>query len=140
MSRFFERLQPIAMFLLRIVLGCAMISASWHKIVPHGGFHGNNIFSAIEKWNSSVVHLGMPAWLGTVAALVEFLGGFAILAGLFTRVFGVLLTLTLIVAIAKVTYPAYDASKYPLAIGMLALVAVAFGPGALALDNRLGIE
>ncbi|WP_047487853.1 DoxX family protein [Terriglobus sp. TAA 43] len=140
MGRFFDRLQPFALLVLRLVLGAALISASWHKVIPHGGLHGNNLFSAIEKWNHYVMTLGMPAWLGTVSALSEFLGGFCILLGLLTRLFGALTTITLIVGIAKVTYPAYDASKYPLAVGVLALIATAFGAGMLSLDRRLGLE
>ncbi len=140
MGRFFDRLQPIALFLLRLVLGCALISASWTKVIPHGGFHGNNVFSAIERWNRTVLSLGMPAWLGTIAALVEFFGGFALILGLLTRVTGALVVVILIVGIAKVTWPAYDASKYPMAVGTLALIACAFGPGAFALDRRVGIE
>ncbi len=140
MSRFFDRFQPWTLLALRIVLGCAMVSASWSKVVPHGGFHGNNTFAAIEKWNRYVLTLGMPAWLGTLAALLEFFGSFAILTGLFTRIFGGFLTVILLVGIWKVTWPDYGASKYPLTIATFALVAMAFGPGAASLDRRLGIE
>jgi putative oxidoreductase len=140
MSRFFDRLQPAALFLLRLVLGCALISASWSKVVPHGGFHGNNTFAAIEHWNAYVMKLGMPAWLGTIAALTEFFGGFLLLLGLLTRLVGCLVTITLLVAIFKVTWPHYEASKYPLAIGVLALIAFAFGAGAMSLDRRFGLD
>ena len=140
MSRFFDRLQPFALLVLRLVLGAALLSASWTKVIPRGGLHGNNMFSAIERWNHYVMTLGMPAWLGTVSALVEFLGGFCILLGLLTRVFGILNVVTMIVGIARVTWPDYGASKYPLTIGALALLAVAFGAGALSLDRRFGLE
>jgi len=137
---FFDRLQPLTLLVVRLVLGAALISVSWHKVIPHGGLHGNNIFSALEKWNHTVMSLGMPAWLGTIAALVELFGGIAILLGLLTRIFASLVTITMIIAIAKVTWPAYDASKYPLAIGALALVVAAFGAGAFSLDRRIGVE
>jgi len=139
MSRFFDRAQPWALLALRIILGCAMISASYSKVIPHSGLHGN-IFSALEKWNRYVVSIGMPAWLGTLAALIEFFGGIALLLGLLTRITGFLMTIILLVGIWKVTFPAYDASKYPLAIAGLALTAMAFGAGALSLDKRLGLE
>jgi putative oxidoreductase len=140
MSRFFDRFQPWALLALRLVLGCAMISASWTKVVPHGGFHGHNTFAALEKWSRYVMTLGMPAWLGTLSGLIEFFGGFAMLFGFLTRIFGALLTITLLVAIWKVTWPDYGASKYPLTIGILSLIAMAFGSGALSLDRRMGIE
>ena len=140
MSRFFDRMQPFALLLLRVVLGCALLSASWTKVVPHGGLRGNNMFSAIERWNHYVMTLGLPAWLGTVSALVEFVGGTCILLGLFTRVFGLLNALNMVVAIAKVTLHSYGASKYPLTIGALSLVAAAFGAGMLSLDRRFGLE
>ena len=47
MSRFFDRLQPLALLILRLVLGAALLSASWTKVIPHNGLHGNNMFSAI---------------------------------------------------------------------------------------------
>jgi putative oxidoreductase len=140
MSRFFDRLQPVALLVLRLVLGCAMIAASWHKIVPHGGLHGNNMFSALQHWNAYVLSLGMPAWLGTVSALIEFTSGFALILGLFTRAYGGMLTIILLVGLWKVTWPHYDASKYPLAIASLALIALAFGAGPFSLDRRMGIE
>ncbi len=140
MGRFFDRLQPLALLAMRLVLGAALISASWSKVIPHGGLHGNNLFSAIEKWNHYVMTIGMPAWLGTIAALSEFLGGFCILLGLFTRIFGALNTIIMLVGIAKVTWPSYDASKYPLVICALALIATAYGAGMLSLDRRLGLE
>ena len=84
--------------------------------------------------------LGMPAWLGTVSALAEFLGGFCILLGLFSRIFGLLNVVTMIVGIARVTWPDYGASKYPLTIGALALIVVAFGAGPWSLDRRFGLE
>lgn len=140
MSRFFDRLQPFALFVLRLVLGAALLSASWTKVIPHNGLHGNNMFSAIEHWNHYVMTLGMPAWLGTLSALAEFLGGFCILLGLFTRILGLLNVVTMIVGIAKVTWPDYGASKYPLTIAALALVVAAFGAGPWSLDRRLGLE
>jgi putative oxidoreductase len=140
MARFFDRMQPFTLLVLRVVLGCALISASYSKIIPHGGFHGNNTFAAIEHWNACVLRLGMPAWLGTISALGEFLGGFCLIAGLFTRFFGGLNTLTLLVAVIKVTLHSYEASKYPLACLALAFVAMTFGAGSISLDDRLGWE
>jgi putative oxidoreductase len=140
MARFFDRLQPFALLVIRIVLGCALVSASYTKIIPRGGFHGNNTFAAIEHWNAYVLTLGMPAWLGTISALGEFVGGLCLIAGLFTRFFGGLNTIILIVAIAKVTFPSYGASKYPLTCMALAFVAMAFGAGSVSLDQRLGWE
>jgi len=140
MAPFFDRLQPFALLVLRIVLGCALVSASYTKIVPHGGFHGNNTFAAIEHWNAYVLTLGMPAWLGTISALGEFVGGLCLLAGLFTRFFGGLNTITLLVGIAKVTFHSYGASKYPLTCMALAFIALAFGAGPISLDRRLGWE
>src|SRR6187402_2767715 len=121
MAPFFDRLQPFALLVLRIVLGCALVSASYTKIVPHGGFHGNNTFAAIEHWNAYVLTLGMPAWLGTISALGEFFGG--------------LNTITLLVGIAKVTFHSYGASKYPLTCMALAFIALAFGAGPISLDR-----
>jgi putative oxidoreductase len=139
MARFFDRLQSFALLVLRLVLGCALVSVGYGKVIPHG-LHGNNLFSAIEKWNRYVMTLGMPAWLGTIAALAEFFGGICILLGLLTRIFGGLIFVTMLVGIWKVTWPDYGASKYPLAIAALALIALAFGAGTMSADKRLGLE
>lgn len=117
-----------------------MLYNGWDKVVPTGGVHGNNLFRALEHWNQFVVHLGMPAWLGTVSALTEFVGGILLLLGLLTRVTGLLVAINMAVAIWKVNlHQGYPGSQYSIALLSIALVVAAFGGGAFAADRRLGL-
>lgn len=140
MAKYLDDLQPWSALLLRLVLGTAMLYNGWDKVVPHGGFHGNNTFSALQHWNSFVLHLGMPAWLGTVSALTEFAGGFCLLLGFLTRLFALLVAINMLVAIAKVNiHHGYTGSQYSIALTAIALMLLFFGAGALALDRRIGL-
>ncbi len=140
MTRFFEGLQPWAALLLRLVLGIAMLYNGWDKVVPHGGFHGNNTFAAIEHWNAFVLQLGLPAWLGTLSALTEFLGGIFLLLGLLTRPTAAFVAVNMLVAIWKVNiHHGYTGSQYSVALVAIAIAVLCFGPGSLAVDDRIGL-
>ena len=140
MLKFLDALQPWAAMALRLVLGVAMLYNGWDKVVPAGGFHGNNTFSALQHWNVFVLHLGMPAWLGTISALTEFFGGICLILGLLTRFFAVLVMINMLVAIAKVNvHRGYTGSQYSVALAAIALMLASCGAGALSLDRRLGL-
>ncbi len=141
MTRVLEGLQPWAALLLRLALGMAMVYAGWPKVMPAGGFHGNNMFSALQHWDAAVLHMGLPAWLGIVSALTEFLGGILLLLGLLTRFVAVLVAINMAVALWKVNlHHGYAGSQYSLALLTMALMLAAYGSGALALDRRLGLS
>ena len=94
-----------------------MLYNGWDKVVPAGGLHGSNLFSALEHWNQFVLRLGMPAWLGTVSALTEFAGGILLLLGLASRLVAVLVVLNMAVALWKVNvHHGYTGSQYSLAL------------------------
>ena len=118
-----------------------MLYKGWEKVVPAGGFHGTNTFTALRHWDVYVAHLGLPAWLGTVSALTEFFGGICLLAGLLTRFAALLVAINMGVAIWKVNlHHGYSGSQYSLALVGIALTLVTLGGGALALDRRLGLR
>ncbi len=141
MGRFLDNLRPWGALFLRLTLGAAMLFNGWDKVVPAGGFHGTNTFSALQHWDVFVVHLSMPAWLGTVSALVEFFGGITLLVGLLTRFTAALVAVNMLVAIWKVNvHHGYAGSQYSVALVAIALMLVACGGGVLALDRRLGLS
>ncbi len=95
-----------------------------------GSLHGFALF---------VTHLGIPAWLGYVAAFTELLGGAALILGLFTPIASAGIAIDMAVAILRVhlhhglTGP--GGFEFPLSLLALALILLADGPGWLAIDR-----
>ena len=142
MTRWLNTLQPWGVFLLRLVLGVAMIYNGWDKVYPEGGFHaGHSTITALDHFCKFVVTLGLPYWLGYVSAFVEVVGGLCLILGLFTRFFGLLIAGNMLVAIATVNrHHGYTGSQYSIALTAIALVLLLTGPGRWALDRRLGLK
>jgi putative oxidoreductase len=128
--RYLDRLQPLALFVMRLTLGIIMVVHGSHKVF--GGLHHHVQF---------VASLGLPGWLGYVSAFTEFLGGLLILAGLFTRVAALGICIDLGVAIWKVHWhnglSGNGGFEFPLALATLAFALIFFGAGSIALDHIL---
>ena len=117
-----------------------MVYHGWDKVIPKGGFHGGNTFSALNSWSQFVVRLNMPYWLGYVSALTELVGGAFLVLGLLTRLCALLVAGNMVVALVTVNFhKGYEASEYTLALIAMALMILFYGPGKLAMDNKLGI-
>lgn len=141
MSNFLNNLQPWGAFVLRLVLGASMVFHGYGKVIPAGGFHGGNAFSALERHSHMVASLGLPYWLGIVSALTEFVGGTLLILGLFTRLAAFLVTINMAVAIAMVNrHHGYPGSEYSLALLAIALMLLFYGAGACALDRKFGLS
>ena len=139
MSKSLNNLQPWGALLLRLVLGVAMMYHGWSKVIPAGGFHGGNAFSAIERHSHYVASMGLPYWLGIVSALTEFVGGALLLLGLFTRFAAFLVAINMLVALVMVNrHHGYGGSEYSLALFVIALMLFFYGAGVCALDRKLG--
>jgi putative oxidoreductase len=131
--RYLDRLQPLALLLMRLALGAIMIAHGSHKV-----------FGGLHHFAQVVAGMGIPVWLGYVSAFTEFLGGLCILAGFFTRVAALGIFIDLAVAIWKVHLhngligstdrPGYE---FPLAAAALAFALIFFGAGPIALDHVL---
>ena len=67
--RYLDRLQPLALLVMRLTLGVIMVAHGYHKVF--GGLHHHA---------QVVASLGLPSWLGYVSSFTEFLGGLLILA------------------------------------------------------------
>lgn len=107
-----------------------MLAHGWSKVIPHGSLYAFAHF---------VAHLGLPYWLGYVAAFTEFFGGIALILGILTPVAAAGVAIDMLVAILKVhlhhglTGP--GGFEFPLGLLALALVLLADGPGWLAVDR-----
>ncbi len=128
--RYLDRLQPLALIVVRFALGVIMVAHGYHKVF--GGLHHHAQF---------VASLGLPAWLGYVSAFGEFLGGILVLAGFFTRAAAFVLLVDLGVAIWKVHWhnglTGDHGYEFPLAAAALAFALIFFGAGPIALDHVL---
>jgi putative oxidoreductase len=130
---YLDRLQPLALLLMRLALGAIMVAHGYHKV-----------FGGLQHHAQMVASLGLPAWLGYVSAFTEFFGGLLILVGLFTRVAALGVCLDLFVAIWKVHLhngligsPDRPGYEFALAAFALAFAIIFFGGGPIAIDHIL---
>jgi putative oxidoreductase len=86
-----DRLQPLALLILRIVLGAIMIGHGYHKVFGGG---------LVEHYHR-VQALGLPGFLAIPSAIAEFFGGILVVAGLFTRISAAAILIDMAVAIWK---------------------------------------
>lgn len=141
MSKTLNNLQPWGALVMRLVLGAAMIFHGYHKVVPTGGFHGGNLFSAVERHSQYVASLGLPYWMGIVSALAEFGGGILLVLGLLTRFAALMVSINMLVVIVMVDrHHGYSGSEYALALFAMALMLLFYGAGTCALDRKFGLS
>ena len=130
---FLNRLQPLALLVIRLVLGAIMIAHGYHKVF--GGFHHHM---------ETVGSLGLPRWLAYLSAGTEFFGGIGILLGLFTRFFSLAIVIEMGVAIWKVHFKSglmgSNGYEFPLAVATIAFALLCFdgGPWAMRFGGRSG--
>jgi len=119
---FFNRLQPLALLLLRVVLGAIMIAHGYGKVFH--GFHHHMEF---------VHSLGLPALLAYGSAGTEFFGGIAIVLGLFTRCFSLAFLIEMGVVIWKIHFKnglmGTGGYEFPLALAAIAFTLLCFDGG-----------
>jgi putative oxidoreductase len=128
---FLNRLQPVALLMMRLVLGAIMVAHGYHKVF--GGFHHHM---------DMVGSLGIPRWMAYLSAGTEFFGGIAIVLGLFTRFFSLAFVIEMAVAIWKVHFKnglmGNGGFEFPLALAAIAFALLCFdgGLGGLTLGGR----
>ncbi len=125
--RTLDRLQPLALLVLRLVVGVVMIAHGYPKVTGFSHFH------------SMISGLGLPGWLAYLSAAAEFLGGILVLLGLFTRCASLAILIDLSVAIWKVHWRAGllgdKGYQFPLSVAAIAFALIFFGGGPMALDS-----
>ncbi len=131
--RYLDRLQPLALLVMRVALGVIMVAHGYHKV-----------FGGLRQFSHMVGNMGMPAWLGYVAAFTELVGGLMVLAGFFTRPAAFAICVELGVAIWKVHWrnglmgsPDRPGFEFPMAVLALAFGLIFLGAGAISIDHVL---
>ena len=120
-----------ALLILRVILGLILLIHGWPKIKD------------LKATSQSFSAMGFkPAMFwGTIVALVEFLGGLALIGGLLVQVVAFLVAIQFIVIILKVKRGKGFAGGYEFDLLIIAasLILFTIGGGAFGLDNILGI-
>jgi putative oxidoreductase len=128
--RFFDRLQPVALLALRLVLGAIMVAHGYPKV-----------FGGLQEHVHLVASLGLPGWLGYLSAFAEFGGGIFLVFGILTRWAALAVLINMVVAIWKMGWKNgfIGANNYQMALALaaMALVFVCFGGGPASLDRWL---
>jgi putative oxidoreductase len=126
--RYLDRLQPLALLVMRLALGAVMTGHGYLKVF--GGLHHHVQF---------VTSLGLPGWTAYLSAFAEFFGGILVLIGLFTRVAAFAICVDLSVAIAKVHFHngliGQGGYEFPLTLAALAFGLIFLGAGPIAFDH-----
>ncbi len=126
--RYLDRLQPLALLVLRLVLGVIMIGHGYSKV-----------FGGLSHHAQFISSLGLPGWLAYISAVTEFFGGILVIAGLLTRCVSLAILIDLGVAIAKVHWKhgllGEGGYQFPLALAAIAFALVFFGGGPMAFDS-----
>lgn len=130
--RFLDRLQPLGLLALRLVLGIIMIGHGYGKV-----FHGG-----LAQHVHRVASLGLPGWLAYPSAFTEFFGGILIIAGVLTRFVSLLIIIDMAVAIWKIHWKngmfAKGGYEFPLTLATIAFALIFFGAGPIAIDAIRG--
>ena len=125
--RFLDRLQPLALLVLRLVLGIIMIAHGYPKVFGGMGHH-----------IQSVRNLGFPGWTAYLSAAAEFGGGILVIAGLLTRFASLAILIDMAVAIMKVHWKngltAEHGYQFTLSLAAIAFALIFFGAGPIAMD------
>lgn len=131
--RYLDRLQPLALLVMRLALGAIMVAHGYMKV-----------FGGLHRFAGMVGNMGIPSWLAYVAAFTEFLGGLMILAGFFTRAAAFAICIDLCVAIWKVHLhngllgaPDHPGFEFPMAAATLAFALIFLGGGPISIDHVL---
>ncbi len=117
--------------MLRVVLGAILIA--------HGKM---KLFGGMGNFTHMVAGLGVPGWMGYLAAGTEFFGGILLILGLLTRLVGVAVTIEMLVAIFRVHLKhglmGQGGYEFPMLVCTTAFSLIFFGAGPISLDWLFG--
>jgi putative oxidoreductase len=131
--RYLDRMQPLALLALRFTLGVVMVAHGSHKVYGH-----------MHEFAGYVHSLGLPAWLGYVSAVTEFVGGILLILGFLTRCAAFAVLVDLLVAVAKVHWKhgllGAGGYEFPLSLATIAFALIFLSGGPIAIDAIRGVR
>jgi putative oxidoreductase len=128
--RFLDKLQPLSLLALRVVLGIIFLYHGYPKLT-----HTHGSLQAV------FVEHSIPGYFMYVSAILETFGGALLLLGLLTRPIALLLAIEMCIAVYKVhsldRYMAVHDYEFPLALAGACFALATFGGGLLSLDHPI---
>jgi putative oxidoreductase len=128
--RYLDRLQPLALLVLRVVLGAIMIGHGYSKV-----------FGGMEHHVATVSKLGLPGSMAYLSAGAEFFGGILVVLGLITRFAAFSICINMAVAISYVHWRSGlfgdHGYQFPLSLAAIAFALIFLGAGPLSLDAMI---
>lgn len=120
----------LGMLLLRLTVGIIFIAHGWAK------------FAAMENTIAFFGQIGLPAVIAYFVAAVEFLGGIALVIGIYTDLSALLLSIIMVVALVYVKMATLKVGLmggYELDLALLAanLAIIFVGPGKHAMKKLM---
>lgn len=138
LDKWMARFEPWSHLALRIAVGVIFAVHGAQKLF--GAFGGGGI-SGTARFFEEVVGITPGTFWAVVVGLTEFLGGLALLLGLFTRYAAALLSIVMLVAMLRVHLPngffLPDGIEYTLALLGANISLLLGGAGEFALDRYL---
>ncbi|HXQ26992.1 MAG TPA: DoxX family protein [Candidatus Acidoferrales bacterium] len=126
-----EKLKPLALLLLRVAVGVIFIYHGYPKL-----------FGRTQEAMQGFVHMGFPGYFVYIAGVIEFFGGCLLIAGLFTRIAGLLLAGEMAIALWRVHRIIQDPLavhnyELPLMLAVAAFALASLGAGIISLDQAI---
>jgi putative oxidoreductase len=126
-----EKLKPLGLLLLRVAVGVIFIYHGYPKLLGH-----------TRDAMQSFTHMGFPGYFVYIAGVIEFFGGCMLVAGLFTRVAGLLLAIEMAVGLWRVhniiSNPmAVRNYELPLVLAVSTFALATVGAGLISFDQAL---
>lgn len=126
-----DRVQPLGLLVLRVVLGAIMIAHGYGKV-----------FGGLQKHAAMVHGLGLPGWLGYLSAFAEFGGGILLIIGLVTRFAALAVCINMLVAVFKVHLKngltGQGGYEFALSLAAIAFALIFTGAGPISADWLFG--
>ncbi len=126
-----DRLQPVALLALRLILGVVMIAHGYSKV-----------FGGMAHHIESVHRLGFPGFMAYLSAGAEFFGGILLILGLITRIAALAIFINMLVAVLGVHLKnglvGRSGYEFALTLATIAFALIFLGGGPFALDALRG--
>lgn len=135
LQSFYDRVVPLAWPVVRFAIGWNLVVHGWGKVTRGMG-----------PYTKAFTDLGLEPvvlWYGS-AMLIEFVGGIAIIVGLFTRFFAAAAAIELLIITLIYWKTGFAWTRrgyeYTLMWGLCAFAIALRGGGPYSLDRKLGVQ